>query len=415
MSGVLRERLRGFLAFLRSRLLAEDVDTGRLSGLRQLADVRLRQFCIGKARVTGLDVAEFLADPRTGRFDSIADQGGLLKPGHLHESLEPLGEEMGYVVESCLLLQVVGPEWMLASIKDFVPKAEPLQEPAPAETAAASGPAPLPPPVERVLGSVKSLWAPPPNVVRILDLTSAPNAAPEPVAAEIEKDPPLAERFLRLANAAAPADSRSTSVRRAVIALGFPSIRRSALAAALVLRLGKARPEIEFDLSAFWTHALRVAHAAAGVARATRLGSPEDHFLAGLLHECGRLAFYQHHKDPFVKILGAVREGAKVEEAERKHLGTDHLAVGPCILERWRFAPGIAAAARHARITPAALEEMQLPREAVASAAMCQLANEASAASAWAPVLRLPAEQVEATRRESARLAERSALEVFGS
>jgi HD-like signal output (HDOD) protein len=272
---------------------------------------------------------------------------------------------------------------------------------------APAGPAPLPAPVEKVLGSVKSLWAPPANVLRILDLTRAAQPAPEAVAAEIEKDPPLAERFLRIGNATAPAEGRSTSIRRAAIALGFSAIRRTALAAALTLRLGKPRPEIDFDLRGFWTHALRTAHAAANAARATRLGSPEDHFVAGLFHEAGALAFYQHHKDPFTRVLADVRAGAKAEDAERKHLGTDRSAVGACLLERWRFSPGIAAAARHYRITPPELEDLQLPREAVAVAAMCR------GGSGWAGVLRLADEQVEASRRESARHAERSLLEIF--
>lgn len=388
---VLRGRLRGFLSFLRSKLLASGADTSRLSGLRQLSDIRLRRFCVGRPRVTGLDVCALLADERTGRLDPLADQAGLVRLGHLDATLEPLGEDMAYVVEACLLLQVVGPQAMAAHLKEFVARDGPLQGPAPAVTApAASGPAPLPAPVAKALGTVKELWSPPANVLRILDLTQAAPPAAEKVAAEIEKDPVLASLFLRLANTGAPAEGRSASIRRAAIALGFPSIRRTALSAALVLRLDGPL-NADFNLHAFWAHAFRVAHAAAQVARATKLGNPDDHFTAGLFHEVGTLALVRF---------------ARPDAA-------DPLAVGACILERWRFAPAIAAAARHHRVTPEELEELQIPREAAAVAAMCRLANESLAATAWAPVLRLPVDQIEAARRESARQAERSTLEVF--
>jgi HD-like signal output (HDOD) protein len=243
---------------------------------------------------------------------------------------------------------------------------------------------------------VKDLWAPPAPVVRILELTLAASPSADAVASEIERDPAFSPVWLRLANAAAPPEGRSTSIRRAAIALGFPAIRRTALAAALLLRLSRAPSEGGFDLRAFWIHGLRVAHAAAAVARATRLGNPEDHFVAGLLHEAGRIALARF---------------SKPEAAA----GADPLETGGAILERWRFSPGIVAAAARHRVTPEELEEVQLPREAVAVAAMCRLADEAAAAAAWAPVLRLPVEQVEAARRDSSRLAERSHLELFGS
>ncbi len=388
---VLRERLRGFLVFARPKLLAVDVDADRLSNLRRLADVRLRQFSIGKPRVTALDVCGFLSDPRTGRFDSVAAGAGLVHPGHLAAALEPLGEDMGLAVEACLLLQLIGPEAMASFLRDFVAREGPVKGPVPPVPAeAAKGPAPLPPAVARALGAEKSLWSPPANVLRILDLSQGAHASAEAVAGEIERDPPLASLFLRISNAGALTEGRSTSVRRTAIALGFPGIRRTLLSAALVARLG-GRLNVDFDLHAHWTHAFRVAHGASLVARATRLGSPEEHFTAGLLHESGRLALARFSRPD----------------------AADPLEAGACILERWRFSPGVVAAARRHAVTPDELEEVQLPREAVAVAAMCRLAGEAGAAAAWAPVLRLPEEQVEAARRETARLAERSTLEVF--
>jgi HD-like signal output (HDOD) protein len=410
---VLRERVRAFLTFLRPKLLSSGADLDRLSQLRRLSDVRIRQFAVGKPRVTGQDLCGLLADPKTGRFDVLADGAGLVRAAHLAAALEPLGEEMGLLTEACLTQQVLGSEPMGVHLKDFVAAKGAVAAPAPSAAAPRPAPAALPPAVARLLGTVKDLWSLPANAVRVLQRLEAPDARADVVGAEIEKDPALAGPCLRLVNAMSHgAAAPVTSLKRAVVALGFPLTHRVVVVSALTSALGRPHGEVPFDLNAYWTHALRTAHFASLVSRTAKLGHPDEHFAAGLLHDVGKLVVYQHLRGPMKEILADVAGGQPYGAAEMRVLGVDHAAIGTCVCERWRLPRPVVAAVRH-HLDPAdVLEEIQLPREALVVAAACRLVGEPGPdAARWTSFLRVPAEKAAELRAEAARRAEAGAKE----
>ena len=421
MMEALRERLRAFLVFLKSKLLASGADLDRLAQLRRLSDVRIRQFSVGKPQLTPSDLAGLLAEPKIGRFDVMAEESSFLREAHLTVPLTPLGEEMGYVTETCLTLQIVGAERMRALLKEFVER----NGAAPEAAGAAARPVPaakvlpkvLPPAIEKLLGGVRELWTIPSNTLRILELLQAPETPPELVCSEIEKDPGLSAQCLRVVNSANFAlGSRIGTIKRAVVTLGYQMTRRIVSISALVSTLGKPHAEVEFDLKVFWQHSLWVAHAASLVSRAARMGNPDEHFAAGLMHDIGKLVEYQYLRGPMKELLAAVHRGANFLEEERRRLGTDHSEIGACLCERWRFPLPIVESVRHHLDTPEQLEELELPRESMVVAALCHLSRgglPAAAADAWGGFLALPQTRIDDIRAESSKLSSGSLNEVF--
>lgn len=399
----LRDRLRAFLGYLRPKLLHAGADTDRMSQLRRLGDVRIRQFAIGKPSVTACDLCELLSDPKSGRFDALAEATGLLQAPHLTAALAPLGEEMGYVVEGCLTLQVIGAAAMRAYLAGFVKERGPLATVAPLSSHTLPSfkpPPPLPPDVQKLLGGVRDLWVAPANLRKIVDLLSIPGTAVDQVGAEIERDPPLAAQVLRLVNALGhAANNRSSSVKRALVGVGYPAARRLVPLAALVARAAPP-PELAFDLKTFWTHSLTVAYGALLVARASKVGNADDHFAAGLGHDLGKMVLARFATAGFKQVLE--RKGS-----EEELLGVTHAAVGASVAERWGMPPGLALAMRH-HLTPLSeLEDLELPREALVVAGLCR------GDDSWAPMLRVPPPQLKGLRAEAGRLAAAAAREVF--
>jgi HD-like signal output (HDOD) protein len=381
---IVHERLKGFLLFLKPRLLQENVDADRLDQLRRLSDVRVRKFAVTKPQVTGLDLCELLADPRTGRFDHVADEVGLLKKAHFSAILPTLGEDMAYLIEACLTLQVLGPAAMKGHAKGFVQKHGPLAAaPGAAPAAKAAAAAPVAPGVAKLLAPLKELWSLPPATLKAIGLLAVADSAPDAVCAEIERDPAFSARVLRFANAVSP--NKSSSMKKAVVTLGYPLLRRTVMTAALAAKLAPPHAEAGFDEAAFWTRSLTVAHAAAKVAKSTKLGSPDEHFSAGLLHRIGRLA--------------AAKAGGPAPDAPPG-------AVGAAILERWRFPAAVVEAARHHAATAEQLEELQIPREAVVVTALHGLVEKTGEARAWAGFLRIAADSLPALLEPAAEAAE---------
>lgn len=372
---LLRDRLRSFLALARPRLIASGADLDRLAQLRRLSDVRIRGFAVGRPRVSGLDLCELLSDPKTGRFDALA--GGLLRRADFEAALEPLSEEMGVLVEACLLLQVLGPAALEGLLKEAVASLGALPD-APS-MASVKGLAAPTSPAARPLAAAKELWTAPAAPLRAMKLLEDRDCKPDLVAAEVEKDPAFGSRFLRIAGAMGEGP-RLTSVARAVVALGAPVSRRVVGVCTLFAKLAGDAP--------FWTHALRSAFAASLVAKAVKTGHPDEHWVAGLLHECGAPLKAKYAPD------------CDVPAAE----------VGAFVLERWKFPAGVFGAARHHADTIEMIEDASLPREAVVAAACCRLVK--GEGGRWTALLRLSPGQASEIAAESERRA-KAALPEF--
>jgi putative nucleotidyltransferase with HDIG domain len=419
----LRERIKAFLLWLKPQILAGDADLNRLSQLRRLSDVRIRQFSLGRPKVVAADLGGLLMDPKGGaRFDAIAGETGLLRQADLQAPLTPLGEEMGYLVEACLSLQLVGTEKMCGYVLAFVQENGIADQaaPAPVEAAPAAPPsseAPLPPQVEKLLGGVKDLWSMPANAQKILDMLSRQDTPIEAVCGDLERDPGLSSQCLRVVNSAYyGAAQKIASVKRAVVMLGYQTTRRIVSLSALTSKLGRAHGEFQFDLKSYWGHCLWVAQAASLVAKETGLGQPDDHFTAGIIHDVGKLVEYQYLRAPMQLILKAVRQGTAYDAAEEEILGVTHAVIGACVCDRWNFPKSVVEAARHHLDPAATLEEMELPREAFVVAAMCAMSHTTlpeQDLNRWCELLRVSVDRLKELRGEATQLTLGSLKDVF--
>jgi HD-like signal output (HDOD) protein len=253
---------------------------------------------------------------------------------------------------------------------------------APAARSAAPA-APVAPGVAKLLAPLKELWSLAPATLKAISLLAVADSPPDAVCSEIERDPAFSARVLRVANVVSP--NKSSSIKKAVVSLGYPLLRRTVMTAALAAKLAPPHAEAGFDEAAFWQRSLTVAAAASQVAKATKLGSPDEHFFAGLLHRIGRLA--------------AAKAGGPAPDASPG-------AVGAAILERWRFPAPVVEAARHHAVTAEQLEELQIPREAVVVAALNGALNNSGETRAWAGLLRVAADSLPALLQPAAGAAE---------
>lgn len=391
----LHERLHAFLSFLKPCLTLEEAPLERISKMRALSDLRVRSFAVGRPRVTAADLCAFLAAPGTGRFDTLATEQGLLSPTHLETPLELLGPTMGLLIEACLSLQVLGTAKMSEAINEFVRKAGT----APGSGSCrrqASDPRPLSPAVQKLLGGVKGLWSPPESVARLLDLLEISHTPPAAIAREIDRDRGLSSLLPRLR--AALAGALPGSPGNSISPSDYPAARLLLSPAALLSRLDHPPLAPSFDRKAFWTHALWIAHAARLVGRAAGRGNPETHFLAGLLHDLGRLAAGRL----LPSLYGALLVPPLREE---QALGTTHAEIGALLAERWGFGRAVAEAARHHHAPPSGLEDLELSREAAVAIALCGLSRPGARASDWIPFLGTGESRLAEIRFQAERLA----------
>jgi signal transduction histidine kinase/HD-like signal output (HDOD) protein len=175
----------------------------------------------------------------------------------------------------------------------------------------------------------------------------------------IESDPALAARILGLCRKADKGlGNRITTVRHAVVMLGVDAVRGAALSVSVYDLLGrqhKARAgggagggddasatsgddAPAFDRAGFWRHTIAVACAAEQIARKySSLGvEPDEAFLAGLLHNVGKLVLELVLPRAYDKVVRlAERRASDCAPLERTLLGVDHHTAGMRICEHW--------------------------------------------------------------------------------
>ncbi len=208
------------------------------------------------------------------------------------------------------------------------------------------------PSLEQIVGKLRALPSLPTVVMELLQTMGEEDVAIDRLARGIGNDQALAARTLRVANSPFYGmQGKIDTIAEAITVLGFVNVRSlvttAGIATAWPASVGKG-----FDARVFWRHCLGVASCAESLARDARL-RPETLFLAGLLHDIGRLVLVATYPEAFAETLRRrVLDDCPPVEAERAVLGFDHAQIGGALCRHWRIPESIAdAVERHHRVT----------------------------------------------------------------
>lgn len=218
------------------------------------------------------------------------------------------------------------------------------------------------PELERTLANaIERMPAFPKSVQKIIELSRNINCPPKEMVSVIEKDPVMTVKILKVINSAFYSlPNKITSVGQATVYLGINTVKNLALGFAAVGMLPRTAVE-DFDMQHYLLHSLLVASLARQLAiqGAKDEADPGDCYIAGLLHDFGKIVFVQFMGNEFRAALTRVAtSGMALHEAERETIGVDHALVGAMLARRWQFAePLVQCIQDHHRpdATPSAL------------------------------------------------------------
>lgn len=200
----------------------------------------------------------------------------------------------------------------------------------------------LSPELERKLTTaVERMPAFPKSVQSVLELTRNIDCLPKDLVGVIEKDPVMTMKILRVINSAYYGlPNKITSVGQSVVYLGINTIKNLALSFAAVGILPRFNTT-GFDIQKYLLHSLTVAAVARILCEKYARGEadPMDCYIAGLLHDFGKVVFAQFLPIEFMKSLAAAVDFDKpLYLAEQEIIGADHAYVGALLAQKWQFA-----------------------------------------------------------------------------
>src|SRR4051812_45675383 len=192
--------------------------------------------------------------------------------------------------------------------------------------------------VKRITDSLISLPTLPTVIAKMLELVDNPKTSASSLSNLIMRDQVLTAKILKMANSSFYAFPRQiATVKLALVVLGFENVKEMALSLS-VLNSFKGETHKYFDTSGFWQHAISVGACTRMLARETCYRLAGEAFVAGLLHDIGKIVFSQYLPKEFGEIQTMTYEkGWTTEAAETEILGVTHGEVGAWLAERWNL------------------------------------------------------------------------------
>ena len=191
----------------------------------------------------------------------------------------------------------------------------------------------------KILRSLVELPPMPNIILKAREIIEDPHSSLKDLSAVIEHDQAIVARVLALANSAYYGLSGLlSSIQHASILLGQKTLSELITIAASSRLLSKKLKGYELDPGDLWQHSLAVALGSRIIARKKNTQLVEDAFIAGLLHDAGKIIldpYILERKKEFKKLL---KEGEHVfVEAEKEILGFDHAEVMSRAARFWRY------------------------------------------------------------------------------
>ncbi len=173
---------------------------------------------------------------------------------------------------------------------------------------------------------------------RIMEIAGDEEAPFKDFVRIIEKDQALAAKILRVANSAFYGFLSSvSSLEHALVILGINEVKSIVLGCSVYNFFSHGQNDA-FDRTRFWKHAIICSQVAKLLGAHFNTRNGDSLFLAGLIHDIGKVVLDQYFHEDFVQIIEHISlTKTTFSKAEKKILGTTHDQIAAKLLKQWRF------------------------------------------------------------------------------
>lgn len=193
--------------------------------------------------------------------------------------------------------------------------------------------------IESLIGNIDDLPTIPKMGMRIVELASDPEVSINELSGAIHRDPPLAARVLKVANSPFYGVARHVdSLQLALVILGLNEVRNLALGVTFFNVMKSMNPEISLFRETFWFHSAASGVVARILGRKLDIRSEGTDFIAGLLHDMGKIVIDACFGGKFVSVFDKTfKHAPPMIDAEKEIFGHTHEPIGAVLAEKWHL------------------------------------------------------------------------------
>lgn len=193
--------------------------------------------------------------------------------------------------------------------------------------------------LKRLIAKVDDLPTLPRTVLRITEMVNDPRASARDLARIITDDQVLTARLLKLVNSSFYGfPQRVSTVTGAIVLIGFDAIRNLLLTTSVFDLFPSRTSRDRRHQEALWDHSLGCAIGAKAIGEVLRYEKLEELFVAGLLHDIGKIVAMTLLPEAFARITQrAIQDRLLIATAEAEALGCTHADIGRLLAQRWNL------------------------------------------------------------------------------
>jgi len=174
-------------------------------------------------------------------------------------------------------------------------------------------------------------------LIKLIEHLQADDAGMPELAALIAKDAAMTSKILTVANSSAyHRNQRTVGLEQSLVSLGTDMIKTLVISESVFQTFNSFPHSASTDLRGFWKGSLTTAVIARDVARQMEYPHVEEAYLAGLLHNVGRLALLATAPKEYAFNFTA-RDDEDLCAVEQRTLQITHSEAGAWLIERWNL------------------------------------------------------------------------------
>ena len=174
-------------------------------------------------------------------------------------------------------------------------------------------------------------------LIKLIEHLQADDLGMPELAALISNDAGMTSKILAVANSSAyHRATRAVALEPSLIALGTDMIKTLVISESVFQTFNNFPHSGSTDLRGFWKNSLTAAVIARDLAQRMEYGHPEEAYLAGLLHNVGRLALLATAPKEYAFNFTA-RDDEDLCAVEQRTLQITHAEAGAWLIERWNL------------------------------------------------------------------------------
>jgi HD-like signal output (HDOD) protein len=165
-----------------------------------------------------------------------------------------------------------------------------------------------------------------------------PDGSFDEISEIISIDTGLSIRLLKIVNSAFYAfPSQIETISHAISVVGLEQLNNLVLSTVVMDRF-KNIPDSVINMESFWKHSIACGLAARNIASLRKEVNTERFFVAGMLHDVGRLVLAMSAPFSILSVFMRCKtEEISLHDAEKSILGFNHTDVGQLLLKNWKL------------------------------------------------------------------------------